>query len=236
MTLISASLWLGATVAAIAGTVAVYAGALALGRRLNNHPLANPVLLSMLVIAPLLLVADIDYADYARASEPLMFLLGTATVALAVPLHAQLAQLSANALRVALAILAGSVAALSSAVLVATWLGASTDTLLSLAPKSATTPVAMAIVERSGGLPSLAAVIVIVTGVFGAVLGPGLLRRAGVTDPVAVGLALGVAAHGIGTARAFQVSSTLGSYAGLAMGINALLTTLLVPLFWWLWQ
>lgn len=235
MTAITTATWLASAAAGIAATVAVYAGALALGRRTNNHPLANPVLLSMSAIASLLLVADFDYVDYADATAPLTFLLGTATVALAVPLHAQLAQLRASALRLSLAMLAGSVLALISAVLIADWLGASTDTLRSLAPKSATTPVAMAIVERSGGLPSLAAVIVVVTGIFGAVLGPGLLRRAGVTEPAAVGLALGVAAHGIGTARAFQAHPTAGSYAGLAMGINALLTTVLVPLFWWLW-
>jgi putative effector of murein hydrolase len=102
--------------------------------------------------------------------------------------------------------------------------------LYSLAPKSATTPVAMAVAERIGGIPSLTALLVILTGITGAVLGPGLLRLLGVRDDAARGFALGLAAHGIGTARAFQLGGTVGAFSGLGMGLNAVATSLAVPL------
>ncbi len=116
----------------------------------------------------------------------------------------------------------------------AAWLGGSTLTQLSLASKSTTTPVAMGITEQLGGLPALTAVAVIVTGILGAVGGLTVLRLVGVNDQKTQGLALGVAAHGIGTARALQVSRELGAYAGLAMGLSALFTALLVPALWYL--
>jgi putative effector of murein hydrolase len=114
--------------------------------------------------------------------------------------------------------------------MIAKALGVSRPVLLSLAPKSATSPVAMGVAEQIGGVPSLTAVLVILTGVIGAVLAPGLLRLLRVKDDAAQGFAIGVAAHGIGTARAFQLGETAGAFAGLAMGLNALATALLVPL------
>jgi putative effector of murein hydrolase len=133
------------------------------------------------------------------------------------------------------AILVGSLTASASAVLIARLAGGSNQTLLALAPKSVTTPVAMGITERLGGLPSLTAVLVILTGIVGAVLGPMLLSLLRVKDKRACGVALGTAAHGIATARAVQVSEVAGAFAGLAMGLNALATALLLPLLWrWL--
>ena len=128
-----------------------------------------------------------------------------------------------------MALLAGSVTAVVTAVATARIAGASRETLLSLAPKSATAPVAMGIAEKLGGLPSLTASLVVLTGVLGAVIGPGLLRRLRISDPAAAGFALGVASHGIGTARAFELGETAGAFSGLGMGLNALATSLLVP-------
>mgnify|MGYP000620845049 CR=1 FL=1 len=108
-------------------------------------------------------------------------------------------------------------------------LGASAPTLASLAPKSVTTPIAMGIAERLGGLASLTAVFVILTGIFGAIFADGLLRRLGVKDEASIGFALGLASHGIGTARAFQLSEQTGAFAALAMGLNGLLTALTLP-------
>jgi len=128
-----------------------------------------------------------------------------------------------------LGLLAGIVTAIVSALGIAWALGASKETLLSLAPKSVTTPVAMGIAEKIGGLPSLTAVFVILTGMTGAIIARPLLNALRVDSHVARGFAVGVAAHGIGTARAFQVSEQMGAFAGLAMGLTALVTAFLAP-------
>jgi putative effector of murein hydrolase len=128
-----------------------------------------------------------------------------------------------------LSLLVGTLVASLSALLIAHTLGASTATLASLAPKSVTTPIAMGISEKLGGLPSLTAVLVLLTGMVGAIFGPALFKRLSVRDDAIKGVALGVAAHGIGTARAFQLSDAAGAFAGLAMGLTALLSALLLP-------
>jgi len=127
---------------------------------------------------------------------------------------------------------AGVTTAVVSATAVAWAFGASRETIFSLAPKSVTTPVALAIAERVGGLPSLTATLVIATGILAAKVSDMALYRAGVTDPAAWSFALGVTSHGIGTARAFQVGEVQGAFAGLAMALAAMATALLVPMLW----
>ena len=150
-------------------------------------------------------------------------------MALAVPLYDQRARVRKMWLPLAAGLAAGVLAAVLTAVAVAWLLGASVETLRSLAPKSVTTPVAMGIAERIGGLPSLTAVLVIATGMLGAVIARPLLNLLHVQEHGVRGFALGVASHGIGTARAFQVSEEMGAFSGLAMGLAALLTALIVP-------
>ena len=160
------------------------------------------------------------------------FLLGPATVALAVPPYRNFQAVRRSAAQVVAAVVGGSAVAAASAVATAWLLGASRETLLSLAPKSATTPVAMAVAERIGDLPSLTAVLVILTGIVGATLGSWPLNAVRVRDWRARGLAMGVASHGIGTARALTVNDTAGAFASLAMGLNALATAVLLPLLY----
>lgn len=216
-------LWLTATLLA-------YQLAYFLFRRSGGHPLANPVAVAVLIIVLTLTLTGTPYQTYFDGAQFVHFLLGPATVALAVPLHAQRERLKRMLLPLALALLAGSATAAASAMALAAWLGGSGPTILSLAPKSVTAPIAMAIAERIGGLASLTAVLVVGTGIIGAVLGPPLLRVLGVKDEAVSGFAIGVAAHGIGTARALQISPVAGAFAGLAMGLNGLLTALLLPL------
>ncbi|ABS27914.1 LrgB family protein [Anaeromyxobacter sp. Fw109-5] len=211
-------------------TVVVYVGADLLHRRLRRHAAANPVLLSVLALLAVLHLSGTEYATYFEGAQFVHFLLGPATVALAVPLHRELHRGRPRAVPLTTALLAGSLTAVTTAIGTAGLLGASPGTLLSLAPKSATTPVAMGIAEQIGGLPSLTAALVILTGITGAVIGTGVLRLLRVKNPVAAGLALGTASHGIGTARAFQLDERAGAYSGLAMGLNALVTALIVPL------
>lgn len=216
-------------------TLVAYQAAFWLYRKSNLHPLANPVAIAVALLVGLLWLTRTPYATYFEGAQFVHFLLGPATVALAVPLYANLDRLRKNLLPLSGALLAGSLVAVASAIGIGWLLGASRESLLSLAPKSVTTPIAMGIAEKLGGLPSLTAVLVVATGILGAVLARGTLNLLRIEDHAVRGFAVGVAAHGIGTARAFQVSETMGAFAGLAMGLNGLLTAFLFPLLVRLW-
>jgi predicted murein hydrolase (TIGR00659 family) len=195
-------------------------------------PLLNPVMLSILAIVAILAATRTSYETYFDGAQFVHFLLGPATVALAIPLYRQFDKVRRSAPALLVSIIAGSAAAAGSAVGVGWLLGATDEALASLAPKSVTTPVAMAISEQLGGLPSLTAVLVIATGIVGAILGPFVLNVLHIRSMAARGLAMGTASHGIGTARAMQVSEVAGAFSGLAMGLNALATAILLPIVW----
>ena len=204
-------------------------------RRAGMNPLLNPVLFAVLAIVAILVGTSTPYERYFDGAQFVHFLLGPATVALAIPLYRQFEQVKKSALALFVSILAGSLTAVISAVLIAKFLGAAPAAVVSLAPKSVTAPVAMGISQQLGGLPSLTAVLVILTGILGAMLGPPLMNALGIRDWRARGLAMGTASHGIGTARALQVNEVAGAFSGLAMGLNALATAILLPLLWrWL--
>ncbi|MDE4139773.1 MULTISPECIES: LrgB family protein [Rhodobacterales] len=198
----------------------------------GRNPLLNPVLGAVLIVVAVLMLTGTDYGSYFEGAQFVHFLLGPATVALAVPLYRQWYRVRRSALAIVVSLVAGSLTAILSALAVAWLAGSSEAVLASVAPKSVTAPVAMGIAEKLGGLPSLTAVLVIVTGILGAMLGPKVLDVTGVVDWRARGLAIGTASHGIGTARALQVNETAGAFSGLAMGLNALATALLLPIIW----
>jgi predicted murein hydrolase (TIGR00659 family) len=227
---LAASPLLGLTITLIA-----YVVAYAIHRRLGFSPLANPVFIATFILVVVLSATHTSYRTYFEGAQFVHFLLGPATVALAVPLFRQLPTLRTSVLPLAAGLLAGSLTAIVSAVAVASAFGVPRSILASLAPKSATTPIAMGVADKLGGLPSLTAVFVLVTGVFGAVVGRSVLNALGIVQPRVRGFALGVSSHGIGTARAFQVGPEAGAFSGLGMGLNGALTALLVPLvFPWL--
>lgn len=199
-------------------------------RKSKLNPLANPVLIAVLLLVGLLVATGTPYTAYFEGAKFVHFLLGPATVALAVPLYKNLGALKRSLGAVAAAVVAGSLTATVSAVGIAWALGAGRETLLSIAPKSVTTPIAMGISEQIGGLPSLTAVVVILTGISGGMLATGTLDLLRIRDWRARGLAAGVAAHGIGTARALAVNDVAGAFASLAMGLNGLATAILLPL------
>jgi predicted murein hydrolase (TIGR00659 family) len=211
-------------------TLLAYQGGLWLHAKSNHNALVNPVLVAMTVIVALLTLTGTQYSTYFDGAQFVHFLLGPATVALAIPLYRQVQQVRKSLLAITVAVTCGSLTAALTAVGIAWLLGASTQTMLSLAPKSVTTPVAMGISEQLGGLPTLTAVAVILTGIIGAMTATGLLKMLGINNSQAGGLAIGVASHGIGTARAFQINEVAGAFSGLAMGLNALATALLLPL------
>ncbi|HVR55195.1 MAG TPA: LrgB family protein [Pseudorhodoferax sp.] len=215
--------WLGLT-------VLVYLAMLALYRRSGAHPTLIPVLTSVLVLVGLLVATGTPYADYARGTQPLTLLIGPATVLLAVPLFHQWPRVRAIWRPLALALLVGSATAIVSAVGIAWALGGSWETLASLAPKSATMPIAMPVAEHMGGVAALTAVAVAITGIVGTMVSQPLLRWLRVDgDPVVRGVALGLTAHAIGMARELQLHPVAGAFAALAMGLNGILTSLLVP-------
>ncbi len=216
----------------LALTLVAFKAGVMIYSRLGANPLFNPVLIAVAIVVSVLLATGTTYQTYFQGAQFVHFLLGPATVALAVPLYRQLERVRRSGPAIIASILLGSLTAAASAVAIAWLLGGHHEALASIAPKSATAPVAMGIAEQLGGLPSLTAVLVILTGVLGAMLGPPLLNRLGVKDGAARGLALGVASHGIGTAQALQASEVAGAFAGLAMGLNALATAVLVPILW----
>jgi predicted murein hydrolase (TIGR00659 family) len=227
---LAASPLLGLTV-----TLLAYQAAYWIYQRAKMNPLANPVALAVAMLVALLWFTDTPYPTYFEGAQFVHFLLGPATVALAVPLYANLETLKKNLVPLAGALIAGSIIAAVSAVGIGWLLGASRETLVSLAPKSVTAPIAMGIAEKLGGLPSLTGVLVVTTGILGAVLARGTLNLLRVEDHAVRGFAVGLAAHGIGTARAFQVSETMGAFSGLAMGLNGLATAFLFPALVRLW-
>ncbi|MDB5374082.1 MAG: hypothetical protein JWP04_2724 [Belnapia sp.] len=218
--------------AALTATLLAWLAALRLQAACARHPLANPVLFAVAILAAVLLLAGIDYRSYFEGAQFVHFLLGPATVALAVPLHRQWALVRRSAWVAVLAVVTGGIFAAAVGVAIALALDAAPEVVASLAPRSVTTPVAMGIAERIGGLPSLTAALVIGSGITGAALGPLVLDLVRVRDMRARGLAIGTAAHGIGTARALGVSAAAGAFSGLAMGLNALASALLLPLIW----
>ncbi len=210
-------------------TLLIYQLAYRLYSACGDQQLLNPVLVAVTVLVLILATTQTPYQLYFEGAQFIHFLLGPATVALAIPLYAQLPKLRRVWLPVTIAVFAGVIVAPLSAMLIGMLLGGSPDVILSLAPKSVTTPVAMGISEVIGGIPSLTAVIVVITGVVGAATGTGILKALKITDHSVCGLALGVSSHGVGTARAFQVSPEMGAFSGLAMALSAVMTSFILP-------
>ncbi len=211
-------------------TLVAYQLAYLFYQRCGRNPLANPVLIAVTLLVALLMLTGTSYQTYFDGAQFVHFLLGPATVALAVPLYTQFRRVRSMLWPVVAGLIAGSLTASLSAVAIARLLGASLATQLSLAPKSVTTPIAMGVAERIGGIPSLTAVLVILTGIIGAVCARFVFDAMKIGDPAIRGFAIGVASHGIGTARAFQVNEQAGAFAALAMGLNGALTALVLPL------
>lgn len=216
-------LWLTATISA-------YLIADNLAGRLGNPPGANPVLLSVLLLSPVLVFTNTNYSTYFEGAQFIHLLLGPATVALALPLWDNRSTIQKFVIPILCALVAGSAVAAGSAIALAQFFDLPMSVLLSLAPKSTTAPVALGISEAVGGIPTLTAVLVILTGIIGAITVTPLMNILSITDWQARGFAVGVAAHGIGTARAFKVNPITGAYAGIAMALNALFTSLIVPI------
>lgn len=215
------------------GLLAVTLAGYQLGRwvqeRTGGHAAAQPVLVAVAVVGLAITLLDVDYPDYRSATELVAFWLGPATVALAIPLHRQADRLKGFVVPMLVAVAVGAAVSIVSAVLLARALGADEQLERTLATKAATTPVAIAVTESLGGIPPLAAVFVILVGIFSAVVAPATLNLLRIRDRRARGLAVGAVSHGIGASRMLREDETEGAFAGLAMGLTALAISLLVP-------
>ncbi|QTS85100.1 LrgB family protein [Ectopseudomonas khazarica] len=214
---------------AIALTLAAFLIAAWLYRR-SGWLVLQPVLVSVTLIVTTLLLCGVDYATYRAGAEPVAWLLGPATVALAVPLQHNIKRIRQLFWPIMITLFAGGVLSVSLTLAIGWALGADWSVVMSLAPKSVTMPIAMPVAEQIGGVASLAAVMVMLTGVIGTALGPLLLRWAGVDHPAARGVSYGINAHAIGTAHALQEGEECGAFAALGMSLLGIGTALLLPL------
>ena len=219
----------------LTATIATYVVAQLAYERVGGAPWANPVLWSVVAIGVFLVATRTPYPTYFAGAQFIHFLLGPAVVALAWPLWLRSGEVRRRGVALTIAALLGGAAAAGSAVLLATWLGMPLDVVRSLAPKSVTAPVAMGIAERIGGVPALSAVFAVLTGMVGALSAKYLFNGLRIASYAVRGFALGTASHGIGAARAIQVDEDAGAYAGIALGLQVLLASILMPLvFRWL--
>ena len=210
-------------------TLVFFQIAQAIYRRFNHHPLLNPVALSVLGIIGVLALFDINYETYFEGAQFIHFLLGPATVALAIPLYQYRETLKSLWFPIVMAASFGLVAAGLTAFWIAQSLGASIETMLSLVPKSVTAPVAMGIAEKNGGVATLTAAFVVITGILGAMMATEVFKLMRLKDDRVKGVAMGVSAHGLGTAKAFQLSDQMGAFSGLAMALSAFIAALILP-------
>jgi predicted murein hydrolase (TIGR00659 family) len=225
-------LWVYLAATPLAGltlTLVAYSAGWWVYTRAGFHPAANPVPLAVALIVAALALTGTPYKTYFDGAQFVHFLLGPAVVGLAVPLVREWRSVRKLAVPIAGALVVGSVVAVTSTLAVGWTLGATPQTLLSLAPKSVTAPIAMGIADRIGGIPALAAAFAVITGVLGAMMAEGIFDRLAIQDMRARGFALGLSAHGIGTARAFQVNPEAGTFAGLAFGLHGVVAALAFP-------
>lgn len=210
-------------------TLVVYVSSIKLYQKLKYNPLALPVLTSVCIIVALLVFSDTSYETYFSGVKLLHFLIGPATVALAIPLYHQLPKLISLWRPLSISLVIGALTGLVSSGIITASFGGSADMIISLLPKSTTMPIAMAISEHFGGTPSLTAVSVALTGIVGSIVALPVFHLLRIEDPVAKGVAMGVSAHAIGTARIIQFDEAMGAFSALAMSVTGILTAIFMP-------
>ncbi|MEH6457135.1 MAG: LrgB family protein [Cocleimonas sp.] len=226
------TLWIYLSTSPLTGltiTLIAYLIAYVIHQKTNTHPLTNSVLISVVILITVLMLSGTEYKTYFEGAKFIHFLLGPATVALAVPLYRQFENVKRLLIPILISMTLSIIVGTSSVILIAKALNADLTIGLTLAARSVTAPVAMGISEKIGGIPSLTAVLAVITGIIGAAIGTQFLSALGIKNKEVQGIALGNASHGIGTARAFTLSNKMGAFAGLAMALAAILNALMLP-------
>lgn len=217
------------TAGVVLSLLAYWIGALL--RKKTGWSFMNPLLISILLVIVFLLVFRVSYADYQASARYLSWFLTPATVSLAIPLYLQLERLKKNIKAILLSIFAGSLASMVSVLALSVLFGFTHSQYVTFLPKSITTAIGMGVSEELGGFPAITAVVIVVTGIFGNIIGETVCKALNVTDPVAVGLAFGTSAHAIGTAKAMELGETEGAMSSLAIVTAGIITVLLVNVF-----
>lgn len=189
----------------------------------------HPLLTSIFVIIVILELLDIEYASFQQGSHLIHFMLGPSVVALGYVLFEQMKYLKGNVVSILTSVFVGAIVGIISVIVIGKLMGADQSLIATLQPKSVTTPIAMGISEKNGGIPSLTAVIVVAVGIFGSIVGPAVMKVLGIESRIAKGLALGASSHGVGTAAAIQLGAVEGALSGLAIGLMGIMTAILVP-------
>ncbi|WP_080902673.1 LrgB family protein [Parabacteroides sp. Marseille-P3160] len=210
-------------------TLGTYLVALKLYKK-THLSLLHPLLTSIFMLIVVLMMLEVPYKDYFENSFLIHFMLGPSVVALGYVLYDQMKYLKGNVISILTSVLVGSVIGIVSVVCIGKIMGADDILIATLEPKSVTTPIAMGISEKSGGIPSLTAVIVVAVGIFGSIVGPFVMKVLGIESHIAKGLALGASSHGVGTAAAIQIGAVEGALSGLAIGLMGVMTALLIPI------
>lgn len=208
--------------------IGTYLAALALYKK-TRISLLNPLLTSILVIIVVLETMGIEYESFQRGSHLIHFMLGPSVVALGFVLYDQMQYLKGNVISILTSVFVGAIVGIVSVIVIGDLMGADQALIATLQPKSVTTPIAMGIAEKAGGIPSLTAVIVVAVGIFGSIVGPFVMKVLGIESRIAKGLALGASSHGLGTSVAIQIGAIEGALSGLAIGLMGIMTAILVP-------
>lgn len=217
----------------LAFVIGIYLGAVWLYKK-TKLSLLHPVLTSIAAIIAVLTLLGVEYDSFKQGSSLIDFMLGPSVVALGYALYEQVNHVRKHLVSILTAVCVGSLLGIVSVGLIAAWMGADSAIVASLEPKSVTTPIALSISNRFGGIPPLTAGIVVIVGIFGGIIGPFVLEKLGIQSKIAKGLAMGSAAHGLGTARAIEMGAIEGAISGLAIGIMGVATAVFVPIVRWL--
>ena len=217
-------------------TLAAYQIGLWIYKSTKQNPLANPVAIAIILVATVIQSIDMPYSSYFEGAQFIHFLLGSATVSLAIPIYRGLSSLKGRSIPLIFSLIAGGLVSIFSAVNIASLLGAGSSITGAMYPKSVTAPIAMGIAERIGASPTLTAIFAVATGILGAILAPFVLNALGMKEWWQRGFAIGIAAHGIGTSRAFSIHPEAGTYASLAMGMNGVISAVAIPIIYHLFN
>ena len=192
----------------------------------------NPLLIAIIILIAFLLKFNIKYDDYNNGGQVISFFLAPATVALALPLYKKFSLFKENAMPILVGILCGTISGIISVIALAKLFNLSGELTKSLIPKSITTHIGMALAKQLGGLPSIAVVAIIITGILGSIIGPFLYKILKINDKVAMGIAMGSASHAVGTAKAMEIGETEGAMSSLTIAISGIMTVLIAPILW----
>lgn len=222
----------GSPLLALLITLAAYQLGLFLYQQSKQNALVNPVAIAVILVASFIQLIEMPYSTYFEGAQFIHFLLGSATVSLAIPIYRGLSSLHQRWGPLLISLMIGGLTSILSAVGIAKLFGADQTIIGALFPKSVTAPIAMGIAERIGVSPTLTAIFAVLTGILGAILAPSILNLLGMKNWWQRGFTIGIAAHGIGTSRAFSVNQEAGAYASLAMGLHGIIGAILIPILY----